>query len=387
MPINFSSTFFGDTTGSRLFSSNRYISDNAWLIGLSCTASGALMFYLGCLYGRRQAELSHQSLIRAYADEKEKLAEKNTGITGSRADESVQLEQEIAAKVEQQIAARIMNHGWRPGVIKLGNIDFYVSYFKPTLLASTAVAIVKNTSHDTTSLLLNIQSRVLRDGVSKDVADFPCGFYQSNQPDLAYKKTLLKRVAEERQANGTLTAHDLQVLVRRLDNQKINETVSLRKLPMDKTVSHTAKRELNEETGQKGLSFASARHFKSRVVQGGSYLYNYVELNYTDTVDGWVQFSPEKEEGVRSSQLVALNSDNFQFSVGENGKVEGYVYITDSKQWIEIKPYDDVAAMMVYYLMTQHGMTFEGITLDTLQYLETEALGDDAYEHQRVLAL
>lgn len=322
-----------------------------WLISLSCTVSGAFIFYLGTLYGKSQAKLSHT---------------------------------QIAKQVENKIAARILNHGWRPGLISIGGVDFYVSYFKPALLGSVAFPTVTNEKNEKKFLLLNIQNRILRSGEAKDVIDFPCGFHQSNQEDLTYKQALLKYVDQKKKTEGReITAEELQNILTQLQRDIKNGATQTPPLPADKNVTDTAIRELLEETGQKGLTLKNSMHFKSRLVQGGSYLYNLVELNYKQT--GKLDFTPEVAEGIRSSHLVELQAHNFRFTQTENGKVQGQVLIPDSKRWIEIKPYDDTAAMMAAYLTQYQAMTFDSIDTSLLTQLNEE-LSDTKYEHQSIPA-
>jgi len=343
---------FSSNTGNDIFCSQDDLSNySPWLIGLSCTVSGAFIFYLGTLYGKGQAELS------------------NT---------------QIAKQVENKIAARILNHGWRPGLISMGGVDFYVSYFKPALLGSVAFPTVTNENNGTKFLLLNIQSRTLRSGETKDVIDFPCGFHQSNQEDLTYKQALLKYVGQKKKTEGReVTAEELQAILTQLQRDIKNGTTQTPPLPADKNVIDTAIRELLEETGQKGLTLESSMHFKSRIVQGGSYVYNLVELNYKQA--GKLDFTPEIAEGIRSSHLVELQAHNFQFTQTKDGNVQGKVLIPDSKRWIEIKYHDDTAAMMALYLTQYQAMTFDSIDASLLVQLN-EGLSDTRYEHQSILA-
>ncbi|WP_131775404.1 hypothetical protein [Legionella impletisoli] len=286
---------------------------------------------------------------------------------------------EIAAQTEAKLATSLMNHGWRPALIELNHIPFYFSYFKPALLGSIAFPIVKDEVDDKTYFLLNIQTRRLRNGQIKDVVDFPCGFYQSNQSDLAYKKELLRRVFEMKQTLGrAISSEELQHIVQLFNEELSTDKLILEQLPWDKNVIETGIREFNEETGQVGLTLMSAKHFKTRIVQGGAYVYNMVELRYRKSGD--TSFSSEYSEGVQSSHLIALRQENFRFAQDDLGLVQGEVLIPN-KGWVQIKPYDDAAAMMAYYLQIHHRMDFslpgQAIAID-------DELKDPHYEHKNI---
>lgn len=317
-----------------------------WLISLGCVFAGAATFYMGTLYGKAQAEKSNE---------------------------------QIARQVEANLAARIANHGWRPGRMELAGFSFYVSYFKPALLTAVAFPILERKKAGRKFILLNVQTRELSPGVSKDVFDFACGFYQSNQADLAYKQLLLGRVNSKKRAEKRpITASELQEIMTELDADIKSGEATLKELSADQSVIDTAIRELQEETGQKGLTLTGSNHFLTRVVQGGSYVYNLVELNYRKTQK--VEFKPEEAEGVRSSHLIELKRENFRFERDEDGNIQGEVLNPDTKKWGQIKTHDDAAAMLAFYLKQQHDIAYEGIDPDLSQGLQDAT----RYEHKMV---
>lgn len=288
--------------------------------------------------------------------------------------------QKLAEKIEQKLLVSLMDGGWRPKKIDIGGVSFFISYFKPAITGSVAIPVVK-TNDDKSYLLLNLQKRTLKDGQQKAVIDFPRGFYQADEIDLAFKQILLNRVAKAKSANVALSSTSLKAIIQEIHQEIKDKTLVLDKLSADKSVVDTAIRKLEEETGQKGLVLTESCHFASAIVETGEYLYHFVELTYQANELAELTFSPETEEGVISSYLVELKKENFQFELDENKTICGKVKVSDNR-WLEIKPYDNNANVLASYLSDFHDIRYDDIQ-PHLNELSAQVL-DSRYQHQKL---